>query len=176
MSTITFRTRRRFSEPFSTITSRSFPIPSFPINHALASAEFPDSLERLGAASRESVERYREYVALIYVDVVEFDGEHIRRFYSEMSERFDAFARHHHIDEQVQGRLRPGLTAGSAMMLATRIFLNYFSVEILFGVHDHFGKGTDAVIREISDVLRHGMLGNSAPAPKPRARKPSRKS
>jgi hypothetical protein len=47
-------------------------------------------------------------------------------------------------------------------MLATRIFYNYFSIEILFGVKDHFGKGTDEVVREISRILRHGMLRNGA--------------
>jgi len=46
----------------------------------------------------------------------------------------------------------------SAVILATRIFLNYFTVEVLFGVRDHFGQGTDAAIHEISRVLRHGML------------------
>ena len=43
-------------------------------------------------------------------------------------------------------------------MLATRIFYNYFSVEILFGVKDHFGKSTDEVVAEISRILRNGML------------------
>ena len=35
-----------------------------------------------------------------------------------------------------------------SVILATRIFLNYFTVEILFGVKDHFGKGTDEAVRE----------------------------
>jgi len=46
-------------------------------------------------------------------------------------------------------------------MLATRIFYNYFSIEIIFGVKDHFGKGTDQVVGEISRILRHGMLKGS---------------
>ena len=49
-------------------------------------------------------------------------------------------------------------------MLATRIFYNYFSIEILFGVKDHFGKGTDEAVREISRILRHGMLRNGTKA------------
>ena len=48
------------------------------------------------------------------------------------------------VDVVVEGNeLRAGISPGSAVMLATRIFYNYFSVEILFGVKDHFGKGTD---------------------------------
>src|SRR5437016_735245 len=65
--------------------------PEFPFNRALAAGTFPENLEQLGRAARETVRDYRAYVALIYVDVVEFDGSHIRKFYAEMSKRFDAF-------------------------------------------------------------------------------------
>jgi len=43
-------------------------------------------------------------------------------------------------------------------MLATRFFMNFFAVEILFGGQDHFGKHSDAAVHEIADVLRLGML------------------
>ena len=58
-------------------------------------------------------------------------------------------------------QLAEGLSPVSAVMLATRIFYNYFTVEILFGVRDHFGKETDAAVHEISRILRHGMLRGS---------------
>ena len=48
--------------------------------------------------------------------------------------------------------------ATSAVILATRIFMNYYTVEILFGVKNHFGKSTEEVIGEITRILRHGML------------------
>lgn len=134
--------------------------PEFPFNRALATGTFPENLEQLGRAARETVRDYREYVALIYVDVVEFDGSHIRKFYAEMSERFDKFMREHGMEQELRGKLQDGLSPISAVMLATRIFYNYFSIEILFGVKDHFGKGTDEVVREISRILRHGMLRN----------------
>ena len=132
--------------------------PDFPFNRALAAGTFPENLEQIGSAVQESVREYREYVALIYVDVVEFDGSHIRRFYEQMASRFETFMKAHGMDEQLKGRLQEGLSPISAVMLATRIFYNYFSVEILFGVPDHFGKGTQEVIGEISRMLRHGML------------------
>ena len=132
--------------------------PDFPFNRALASGSFPDNLEELGKAARETVSRYREYVALIYVDVVEFDGTHVRKFYQEMAERFDSFMKRHGLENELQSRLQDGLSPISAVMLATRIFYNYFSIEILFGVKDHFGKNTDEVVQEISRILRNGML------------------
>lgn len=132
--------------------------PEFPFNRALAAGTFPDNLEELGHAARETVRDYREYVALIYVDVVEFDGSHVRRFYETMADRFEGFIRSHGIEDELRAKLAEGLSPTSAVMLATRIFYNYFSIEILFGVKDHYGKDTDAVVSEIAKILRHGML------------------
>lgn len=146
---------------FRSLLDRYFLImsePDFPFNRALADGTFPENLENIGLAARDLVRDYREYVALIYVDVVEFEGAHVRQFYGDMAVRFDTFLKKHGIEDELKGRLADGLSPISAVMLATRIFMNYFSVEILFGVKDHFGKGTDETIREISSILRHGML------------------
>jgi len=138
-------------------------LPDFPFNQALANGTFPDNLEAMGLAARETVRQYREHVALIYVDVVEFDGSHVRKFYEDMADRFATFMREHGIEDQLKEKLADGLSPISAVMLATRIFYNYFSIEIIFGVKDHFGKGTDQVVGEIARILRHGMLKNGQP-------------
>jgi AcrR family transcriptional regulator len=135
--------------------------PDFPFNRALAGSTFP---ENLGHAARETVAEYRDHVALIYVDVVEFDGSHIRKFYSDMSSRFESFLKSHHMEDELKAKLQEGLSPTAAVMLATRIFYNYFSIEIIFGVKDHFGQDTEAVVSEISRILRHGMLRNDAGA------------
>ncbi|HET8646833.1 MAG TPA: hypothetical protein VFO85_15165, partial [Vicinamibacteria bacterium] len=83
---------------------------------------------------------------------------HIRKFYSDMARRFAAWIEAHGGAEALRRKLRPGVDPVAAMMLASRFFLTYFSVEIVFGVPHHFGKDTDAVIREIADILRHGMV------------------
>jgi hypothetical protein len=80
-----------------------------------------------------------------------------------MAERFERFAQRHRDTLNLEGRRRNGLTAGSARMLATRLFLDYFAVEILFGVRNHFGKNSEKTLREITEVLRHGMLKEPAP-------------
>jgi AcrR family transcriptional regulator len=146
--------------------------PEFPFNRALATGTFPENLENLGRAARETVKDYRQYVALIYVDVVEFDGTHIRKFYADMSRRFDSFMKKHGMEQELAGRLQDGLSPISAVMLATRIFYNYFSIEILFGVKDHFGKNTDEVVGEIARILRNGMLKNGAPRKRKTATEP----
>ena len=132
--------------------------PEFPFNRVLAAGSFPDNLEEMGLAVREIIRDYREYVALIYVDVVEFDGTHVRKFYANMADRFDSFMKKTGMGAALEPKLAEGLSPVSAVMLATRIFYNYFTVEILFGVKDHFGKDTDAAVKEISRILRHGML------------------
>lgn len=132
--------------------------PEFPFNRALSTGNFPENLESIGQAVRDTVADYREYVALIYVDVVEFEGTHVRKFYSDMAERFTKFMKVSGMETELEARLADGLSPLSAVMLATRIFYNYFTVEILFGVKDHFGKNTDDVIAEISNILRRGML------------------
>jgi AcrR family transcriptional regulator len=137
--------------------------PEFPLNRALAAGAFPEDLEALGRAARESVERYREYVALIYVDVVEFEGSHIRRFYTEMAERFATFMARQAGRETPDPRLRPGVSPLSAVMLVSRFLLHYFAVEIVFGVPNHFGKDSETVLRDIAEILRHGMLRSEAP-------------
>ena len=132
--------------------------PDFPFNKALATGIFPDNLEDLGHAAEQMLRDYRPYVALIYVDVVEFDGSHIRKFYEDMAQRYENFINTTGMRGQLEKRLRPGVSPVSAVMLAARFLLNYFSVEILFGVKNHFGKDNKEVIREIADMLRHGMV------------------
>lgn len=132
--------------------------PDFPFLRVLADGTFPENLEQIGLAVRDVVRDYREYVALIYVDVVEFDGTHVRKFYATMADRFSAFMRATGMERDLETKLAEGLSPVSAVMLATRIFYNYFTVEILFGVKDHFGKETEPAVKEISNILRHGML------------------
>src|SRR5436190_14649880 len=78
---------RELLDEYWTIVSRR----SFPFKRALATGQFPDNLEELGYAARDSVRQYRQYIALIYVDVIEFDGTHIRKFYAEMGQRRASF-------------------------------------------------------------------------------------
>ena len=131
--------------------------PDLPFNRALASGRFPDNLEEIAAGARESVRHYRKYIALIYVDVVELSGNHIRKFYAEMGARFERFLKARG-DGALSTEIRPGVPATTAVILASRVFLHYYAVEILFGVPNQFGKDTDIVAREISDILRHGVL------------------
>lgn len=137
--------------------------PDFPFNKALAAGAFPNDLEALAEAARESVSAYRRHVALIYVDVVEFDGTHIRKFYSDMSDRFATFLSRRFPDGSLEDQLAPGLNPSTALMVASRVFLHYFAVEILFGVPNQLGRETPEALKEISKILRRGLLKPESP-------------
>ncbi len=129
----------------------------FPFRRALYSDQFPDNLEQLGFAARDSIRQFREYHLLIYVDVIEFGGTHIQKFYSEMAERYTRFFAEQGTLDDIQARLRPTVTPTSALLLTARMFFNYFSVEILFGVNAPFGKDSREVVVEIADIIRNGV-------------------
>ncbi len=129
----------------------------YPYTRALLAGRFPDDLEQLGLAARESIREFRPYIALVYVDVIEFDGTHIRKLYADMGERYAAILGDEAI-ERLEARMRPTVSPISALLLTSRIFFNYFSIEILFNVAEPFGKDSAAVVSEIADILRNGML------------------
>jgi AcrR family transcriptional regulator len=130
----------------------------FPFTRVLYGTEhFPDNIEQLGFAARDSVRQFRGYLALIYVDVIEFGGTHIQRFYATMSDRYVRLFEEQRSLELVQARLRPNVSPVSALLLTARLFFNYFSLEILFGVPEPFGKNANEVVKEIADIIRNGV-------------------
>ncbi|MGN6183949.1 MAG: TetR/AcrR family transcriptional regulator [Thermoanaerobaculia bacterium] len=118
---------------------------------------FPDNLEELGFAARDSVRQYKAYLALVYVDVIEFGGTHIQTFYEGMSDRFAKIFESQGSLEAVKARLRPEVSPVSALLLTSRMFFNYFSLEILFGVREPFGKDSHETVKEIADIIRNGV-------------------
>jgi AcrR family transcriptional regulator len=144
---------RTLLEEFSAITATK----RYPFTRALLAGRFPDNLEQLGQGARESVREFRDYIALIYVDVIEFEGTHIQRFYGDMGRRIAGVLGPERLEE-IQARMRPNVPPISALLLTARFFFNYFSIEILFNVAEPFGKDSATVVSEIADILRNGML------------------
>jgi AcrR family transcriptional regulator len=122
----------------------------FPLRRALATGTFPDNLEEIGYAARDAVRQYRSHMTLLFVDMIEFDGSHIREFYRELRNRIED-------SDEIVSKLRPGISQTSAVLAAVRLFLNYFQLEILFGVPEPFGKDSAQIVREIAEMLRRGI-------------------
>jgi len=135
----------------------------FPFMRALHNtARFPDNIEELGFAARASVRQFRAYFALIYVDVIEFGGTHIQRFYANMADRFTRFFEQQGSMDEIRAKLRPNVSPTDALLLTSRLFFNYFTLEILFGVPDPYGKGFEQMVHEIADILRNGICAVKA--------------
>lgn len=131
--------------------------PRLRLNEVFRGGNFPEDLEEMADAIEEIVDDYAPYILLIYVDVIEFEGEHIRAFYEGMPERF----------EQAYGAtLRSRSEKGDfgevnpmvALMVATRWFFFFYTVEKCFGVPMHFGISPEKARDEFIRLLRHGLL------------------
>ncbi len=111
----------------------------------------------MAEAIEEVVDACAPYILLIYVDVIEFRGEHIHAYYEGMADRF----------EQAYGeRLRERQRAGelgdvdpmAGVMVAVRWFFYFFTVEKCFGVPMHLGMTPQKATEEFIRLLRFGLL------------------
>ncbi|MDD5630191.1 MAG: TetR/AcrR family transcriptional regulator [Elusimicrobia bacterium] len=126
--------------------------PDQPLAKVFTSARFPDNIEELGRASQQTVERFGDYMRLIYVDMVEFDAKHISRMFLVMRERYQRIqlAR----GTQVASDVDPV----AAMMMVTFGYFNFFIMERLFKVKGHYGMTEDEAIKFFGRVYRRGVM------------------
>jgi AcrR family transcriptional regulator len=130
--------------------------PELPLNKIFAAARFPEDLEAMAAAIEQVVAGNSSHILLIYIDVIEFKGKHIKAFYQRMADRFaaaysESFAARRQAGEL--GEVDPLV----AVMLATRWFFYFFTVEKCFGVPMHFGLDAHQAVNEFSNILRRGL-------------------
>ncbi|HXT21207.1 MAG TPA: TetR/AcrR family transcriptional regulator, partial [Thermoanaerobaculia bacterium] len=62
--------------------------PDLPLNQLFARGAFPEDLEEMAGAIEQVVGDNAAQILLIYVDIIEFQGEHVRAFYEGMAKRF----------------------------------------------------------------------------------------
>jgi hypothetical protein len=106
---------------------------------------------------RDSVRLYRQYLALTYVDVIEFGGTHIHKWYASIAENLGRQLEDSGQLDAIRAKLRPGVSPVSAMLMTAWLYFNYFSTEILFGVESPFGKTSNEVVAEFADMIRNGI-------------------
>lgn len=154
-------------EIFATLLNRYFQVlldPNLRLNQVFARAAFPEDLEEMAAAIEEVVDRFGREIMLIYIDVIEFSGKHVRWFYETMAERF-----HRIYDEPLKKRKERGelgeVDPVFAVMLSVRWFFYFFTVEKYFGVPMHFGMDPHQAVHEFIKVLRCGLLPRGEPCP-----------
>jgi len=130
--------------------------PELPLNKIFAAARFPEDLEEMAAAIEQVVAANSSHILLIYIDVIEFKGRHIRAFYQRMADRFAAAYSESFAARRAAGELGE-VDPLVAVMLATRWFFYFFTVEKCFGVPMHFGLDSHQAVHEFSKILRRGL-------------------
>jgi len=131
--------------------------PDLRLNRIFASANFPDDLEELAAAIEEVVADNAAYILLIYVDVIEFGGQHIRAFYEGMAARFQQAYAVRFAERRATGELGD-VDPMIGVMVATRWLFYFFTVERCFGVPMHFGMTPRQAVDEFIRLMRYGLL------------------
>ncbi len=148
--------------------------PEHPLQQLFARANFPEDLEETAEIIEAVVEDNAAYILLIYVDVVEFRGEHIRAFYEGMATRF----------QEVYGdKLEARKAAGEfgdvdplvGVIMATRWFFYFFTIEKCFGAPMHFGMKPQQATHEFIRLLRFGLLPRSGEPEGGQDKKPTSK-
>ena len=144
--------------------------PELPLQKVFREARFPDDLEEMAAAIEEAVERFAPYILLIYVDVIEFGGEHVRVFYEGMAQRFEEVYGQRLHERQRAGEISADVNPMVGVMVAARWFFYFFTVEKCFGVPMHLGISPEQAVDEFIRLFRYGLLPRSdRPHPTPAA-------
>jgi AcrR family transcriptional regulator len=120
-------------------------------------ADFPDDLEELADAIERTVEENKASILLVFVDVIEHQGRHIRSFYETMAGRFREKYGPHFEELAREGRLADA-DPMVAVMVATRWLFYFFTVEKCFGVPMHFGMEAQQAVDGFIRILRNGVL------------------
>jgi AcrR family transcriptional regulator len=133
----------------------------------LRGCNFPNDLELMGAAVAQNVDRYRDYLKMVYIDVVEFDGRHIREIFSHLDRKFDAVLGDRF---RALGGLGPrrSIDPAFAFIAIYMSFYQYFILTRLFGAKGTYGDRSD---REVVADLARLFLGGMARSGRRRSRR-----
>ncbi len=134
--------------------------PDQPLIKALLESSFPDNIEALGFASRDTIEKFSTYILLIYVDVVEFEARHVARLFANMRAGYA---------QAIKARggaglkkIAPDLDPVAALMMVTWNYYNYFVMEKLFKVKGHYGLPDNEAVKLFARVFKRGILRGKA--------------
>jgi AcrR family transcriptional regulator len=131
--------------------------PGAPFSRIFEPMAFPAELEALAVACEDLVAQNIPYFLLIYVDVVEFKGEHIRNFYLDSAARYREQYGSVAGAENDTGGENAAIDPGFAVTFTVRWLVYYFIVEKCFGVAEHMGMKTEDALAELFKLIRRGI-------------------
>jgi len=130
--------------------------PDTPLAKALSNFQDLSDLEAIGEASRSMIRRFSDYIRLIYVDVVELEGTHIRRLFGGMRQRYEE-----QLGERLAKLREEGLLGDvdpvTGLMTATISYFYLFNIQQIFGVTKLYGVSDKQAIHDIAEIFRRGL-------------------
>ncbi|MBL4844211.1 MAG: TetR/AcrR family transcriptional regulator [Planctomycetes bacterium] len=135
-----------------------FTAPGSPLGRFLLTCRFPSDLEGLARAVGEMAEQHTDYLTLIYVDLAEFGGRHVRPYYRGLAARFG---------EALEGRvetdqLASGVDPVMAFTMVYMQFFNFFIVERMIGAEGHLGLGEGEALKAMAAIFQRGLSKESS--------------
>ena len=140
-----------------------------PLRKYLEECDFPNDLEALARAVEANVERYVPYFKMTYIDVVEFNGLHAKKVFSNTKSKFDFLLGGHF---KKVGGLGPqkNIDPGFAFVAAYFQFYYFFALKKLFGAENTYGDISD---REVVSKLIELYSGGIRSQPRRKKRRPA---
>ena len=124
-----------------------------PLAGFLAKARLPEEAEQLGHVVKQMVERHRTYLTLVYVDIAEFGGRHVRVHYQNLATVFRQVLTPLIANRSIASWVDPGV----AFALLYLQFSTHFVIERLMGATRHLGVDDDAAIETITRMFLVGI-------------------
>lgn len=118
----------------------------------LMDGAFPKDLAKVGHVIGELVDRNRDYLTLVYVDIAEFDGHHAQPQYDDLAGKFKKlFGKS--LDRAELGK---GLDPATAFTAVYLLFTNYFILSRVIGAQP-FGKNEGPSVTALAHLLSEGL-------------------
>jgi AcrR family transcriptional regulator len=126
------------------------------LDELVETQRFPNDLVAVGHAIGKLVERHRNYLTLVYVDIAEFDGKHARPHYENLAGKLNARMKSSFQALRKRKALPASIDPAVAFTVVYMQFANYFIVERRIGGR-HLGLDDDAAVAVIAKVLGDGL-------------------
>lgn len=126
---------------------------SEPLARFVATCRIPADVAELGRVMGQMFERHRDYLTLVYIDIAEFNGEHVRPHYLALADKFRAA-----MPEQSDAELAEWIDPGRALAIIYMQFSSFFVVERLIGAERHLGLSETDAVQLISRCYLEGIL------------------
>lgn len=153
-----YKTKEQLFDSILERLHEGFTAPDSPLGRYVLAGTFPHELEGLGRAISAMTREHEDYLNLIYVDLTEFGGRHVRPFYQQLPKRFAA-ALEGRVDPEA---FAPGVDPVLAFTMVYMQFFNFFIVEKMIGAKGHMGLGERAALEAMAAILGRGLRGEAS--------------